>query len=147
MTFRSTDFKQKVQAGDVEIIDLNPRFVGADVLQSINFAYGIEIQDLLLDLALGDIPKVVNSFKGYSCLQYILPPFCGKFLSLTFPTAPEIKFSTNLIPIGSEIKSKTEQRDVIGCFLTFMPTFEKAIKRSQELRDLVLINGSQKGVY
>ena len=134
-------------AGEVEIIDLNPRFVGADVLQSINFAYNIEIQELLLDLALGIIPKKINSCKNFACLQYILPPFYGKFLSLNFPTASEIKFSTSLIPINSEIRSKSEQTDVIGCFLTVMPTFEEAIKRSKELREQVLINDCQKGVY
>ncbi|MBW4573096.1 MAG: ATP-grasp domain-containing protein [Tolypothrix carrinoi HA7290-LM1] len=135
------------EAGEIEIIDLNPRFVGADVLQSINFAYDIEIQELLLDIALGNIPKVVNNCNNYSCLQYILPPSCNKLLSLTFPTVPEIKFSTNLIPIGSDIKSTTEQTDVIGCFLTVMPTFKEAINCSQELRKQVLINDSLKGVY
>lgn len=135
------------ETGEIEIIDLNPRFVGADVLQSINFAYDIEIQELLLDIALGNISKVVNNCKHYSCLQYILPPSCSKLLSLTFPTVPEIKFSTNLIPIGSVIKSTTEQTDVIGCFLTVMPTFQEAIKCSQELRKKVLINDCLKGVY
>ncbi len=135
------------EVGNIEIIDLNPRFVGADVLQSINFAYGIEIQELLLALALGDIPKLVKNCRNYSCLQYILPPSTDKLLSLEFPVGSEIKFCTNLIPIGTEIKSTTEELDVIGCFLTVMPTFEQAIKRSQERREEVLINGSLKGIY
>ena len=60
--------------GEVEIIDFNARFIGTDVLQSINHAYGIRIEETLLDWTLGRKPEFMPKKSDFSCLQYVLPP-------------------------------------------------------------------------
>ncbi len=135
------------QNGEVEIIDLNPRFVGADVLQSINFAYGLRIEEMLLDFALGvgGVPHLKQ--EAFSCLQYFLPPVMDRFESVDFPSAPEVKFHTTFMAPGAKIVSTKRQFDYLGCYLTVMPSFQSALDRSRELRTEVRINGDAEGIY
>ena len=135
------------KSGEVEIIDLNPRFVGADVLQSINHAYDTKIQEALLDFALGQPLKLPTKARQFSCLQYFLPPEVPVFEGVSFPKTPEIKFQLVLRAPGTVLKHQNRQIDYLGCYLTVMPTFESAIARSKELRSEVLINGTNPGVY
>jgi biotin carboxylase len=133
--------------GEIEIIDFNPRFVGADVLQSVNHAYGISIEDALLDWAIGQDFRVQKKDEKFSCLQYVLPPNVSKFESIEFPERPEIKFSTSFMEPGSTINSSNRQLDYLGCYLTVMPTFQEAILKSRALRRHVKINRSLEGAY
>lgn len=133
--------------GEIEIIDLNPRFVGADVLQSINFAYNIKIEEALLDYATGKQIVFDLNQPRYSCLQYVLPPEVSAFESIDFPREPEVKFHTSFLKPGMEIRSKDKQLDYLGCYLTVMPEFSTALKRSRELRSAVRVNHKYKGVY
>lgn len=135
------------RSGEVEIIDLNPRFVGADVLQSINFAYGIHIEEALLDFALGVKSTVRPSPKVFSCLQYFLSPVIDTLESVAFPSASEVKFHTTFIAPRTKIISTGRQLDYLGCYLTVMPSFQAAIDRSRELRTGVCVNGKAEGVY
>jgi biotin carboxylase len=134
-------------SGDMEIIDFNPRFVGADVLQSINNAYGIRIERALLDYAVGRRPSC--SFKpiAFSCLQYFLPPQPLTIESIDFPDAPEVKFHTSFVQPGTKITEVGRQIDYLGCYLTVMPTFEEALARSHDLRTRVLINNKIPPAY
>jgi biotin carboxylase len=133
--------------GEVEIIDLNPRFVGADVLQSINYAYGIKAQEILLDYALGENPVIDFSENRYSCLQYFFPPEVASLQSVDFPEGTEIKFHSQFIANGSKLSTVNRQIDYLGCYLTVMPSFSEALNRSRELRSQVKINGDQNGVF
>lgn len=133
--------------GRIEIIDLNPRFVGADVLQSINFALDTQVQSLLLDWALGKPVSAPLQIAGYSCLQYFLAPQPLKLDSIALPEAPEVRFSNRLAEPGSELKSKGRQMDHLGCYLTFDKSFSEAIARSKQLRSGVVVNGKWGGSY
>lgn len=133
--------------GEVEIIDLNPRFVGVDVLQSINFAYGIRFQSALCDWALGVEPTIRPKGNEFSCLQYILPPRQLIFESLDFPEAPEVKFHTTLARPGAVVYDLARQVDYMGCYLTVQPSYAGALERSRELRDGILINRSLRATY
>ncbi len=135
------------KTGDVEIIDFNPRFVGADVLQSINNSYGIRIEELLLDWACGKEVVISSNKQQYACLQYVLSPEPLKFDSISLPTVPEVKFKTTFVKPGAELSSIDRQLDYVGCYLTVMPTFESAVHRSKELRSDAKINGYLEGAY
>lgn len=134
-------------AGEVEIIDLNLRFVGADVLQSINHAFGMSVEELLLDFAIGKETAFKVNPVGYSCLQYVLPPDVSTFETISFPSAPEVKFTTSFLKAGTPLKSHDRQLDYLGCFLTVMPTFDQALARSRELRSQVRVNKTFEGSY
>ncbi len=133
--------------GEIEIIDLNPRFVGADVLQSINHAYGIAAEDMLLEFALGQDTTFAPKATQYSCLQYVLPPNVANFTSIRFPQSCEVPFKTSFLKPGTPLNSHDRQLDYLGCYLTVMPTFEEALKRSRELRADVRVNESHEGSY
>jgi hypothetical protein len=131
----------------MEIIDFNPRFIGADVLQSINFAYGIAIEETLLDWTIGRSPTIKRNEAAFSCIQYILPPQPLRFESVEFPKASEVKFHTSFIKPGTDLLSTDRQIDYIGCYLTVMSSFDSAILRSKELRESIKINDTLEGAY
>lgn len=125
---------------EIEIIDFNPRFIGADVLQSINFAYGIRIESALLDWALGREPVIEPTQSFFSCIQYLLPPGPFVFESIQFPNTPEVKFQTTFVRPGAAVSGSERQIDYLGCYLTVLPDFTAALNRSRELREQVFIN-------
>jgi ATP-grasp domain len=129
--------------GRIELIDFNPRIVGADVLWSINFSLGIELQKCLLAWATGGNVSIDAEIKGYSCLQYVLPPEPMIFRDLSLPDHPEIRYRKTFLATGTAVESIERQTDYLGCYLTFMPSFDAAINRSFELRDEVWINVSR----
>jgi len=134
--------------GRVELIDFNPRFVGADVIQSINHAYAIGIETELLKFAIGKQPEFVKSATNYSCLQYILcPKEVDRFDSLSIPDFDGLEFKTTFLEPGTIIKSKDRQVDYIGCYLTVKPTFRNASNTSQEQRKFVRVNDEFMGVF
>jgi biotin carboxylase len=134
--------------GEIEIIDFNPRFVGADVLQSVNFAYGTKIEEALLDFAIGQTPIINSPQKSlYSCLQYVLPPKIATFESIEFPKDPDVKFSTTFTKPGQKIDSGERQLDYLGCYLTVGQSFEAAIKKSSSLKSQVKVNKNFEGTY
>jgi biotin carboxylase len=135
------------EQGEIEIIDFNPRFIGADVLQSINFAYGIKIEEVLLDWTIGQPIKIELKQTAFSCIQYVLPARPLKFQSMEFSAAPEVKFSTSFLKPGQEASNLNRQIDYLGCYLTVMPSFEAATRRSRELRSSVRVNGNIVGAY
>lgn len=134
-------------SGEIEVIDFNPRFVGADVLQSINFAYNTKTEKYLLDNCMGRPFTPPNKIIGYSCLQYILAPKADKFQDIQLPNKNEVKFTATFMKYGTPLLGKDAQVDYLGCYLTVMPTFESALKRSKELRSYVKINNNLKGVF
>lgn len=135
-------------SGRLELIDFNPRFVGADVLQSINHAYDLEIESALLS-NISNSPVIFSTPKNpsYSCLQYILAPNISHFESLSFPIANDIKFHTTFKTRGEKIIRRDAQLDYLGCYLTVSSTFFDAISRSKTHRERVLINNSLQGEY
>lgn len=134
--------------GRIEIIDLNPRFVGAEVLQSINCAYGISVQETLLDYALGKpIPRVPTQQNRYSCLQYFLSPPLDSLKEVRLPDSREVNFSTSFIKPGTRNLGGNRQLDYLGCYLTVMPTFQQALDQSLKLREQILVNGTYEGVF
>lgn len=134
--------------GEIEIIDLNPRFVGADVLQSINHAYQTKFEETLLDFAIGKKVSIERpASTRFSCLQYVLPPKIDEFRSVSFSTDPDVKFHTSFLKPGTRISSTDRQIDYLGCYLTVMPTFSAAIEKSRALRTSVRVNGEFEGAF
>ena len=131
----------------VEIIDFNPRFVGADVLQSINNAYGLKIEEALLDFATGHPVTLKKQANEFSCLQYVLPPTISEFEKIDFPRDPEVKFTTQYHDPGDKITSHDKQIDYLGCYLTVKSSFKEAIEKSRALRSQIKINQNLEGVY
>ncbi len=134
-------------SGHMEIIDFNARFIGADVMQSINFALGIKIQEALLDFAVGKAPKLVYEQKKFACLQYALPPQALEVKTLEFPKGDDVVFHTAYIEAGQKVESTERQIDYLGCYLTLGDSFEDALARSHAHREGLILNGKLKGSF
>lgn len=133
--------------GKIEIIDFNPRFVGADVLQSINLAYSINIEEALLAYALGQEIYLAAVRKQFSCLQYFLTPEITNLKSVTFPLDSRIQFTNIFKKIGDRVSLGDRQIDYLGCYLTVGLEFGETIAKSFELRSQLRINNDQKGIF
>lgn len=79
--------------------------------------------------------------------QARLPPRVPVLETVAFPEAPEVRFRTSYIQPGTPISSNDRQIDYLGCYLTVMPQFDAALRRSRELRAAIRVNGSEPGVF
>lgn len=135
--------------GQIEIIDFNPRIVGAHVLHSINHAYNIKLESILLDLAIGRRVVLDRKSEKYGCLQYFLPPKGVSHVnSLALPEDSAVPFKCALVDVGNDIRMDEErQTDVIGCYLTVTDSYDFSLEKSHALREQVLINNSLPGRF
>lgn len=133
--------------GRMEIIDFNARFIGADVMQSINFALGIKVQEALVDFAVGKPSQLSFTQKHFACLQYALPPQALTIEAIEFPKAEDVVFHTAYIQPGQKVESTERQIDYLGCYLTLGSSFEDALSRSRAHREAFIVNGKLKGSF
>lgn len=133
--------------GRLEVIDFNPRYVGADVLQSMKFAFDHDMAQELANYAIGLKPRSDFSVKRFSCLQYFLPPPGVETIeSIQTPQNSHVPFASVFKSPGTRILSGQNQMDVIGVYLTTGASFEEALEKSKKLRSDVWVNG-QAGVF
>jgi biotin carboxylase len=134
--------------GDVEVIDFNPRFVGADVLQSINKAYGIRIESSLLGYAVNQFRPPIIQESGFCCLQYgLAPQGPDRIDEVCLPVADGVVFSSSFVAPGTVLQRRDRQIDYIGCYLVKADTFEGASRQSRDLRSHFKVNGKYEADY
>jgi biotin carboxylase len=133
--------------GEIEIIDLNPRFVGADVFRSINFAYDTCIEEKLLLWSMGLRPTLRLHPKRTCCLQYLMLPEGVEFRHIDFPIHPNLVFKASFLKPGYRASGVYRYIDYAGCYLVVGKKREEAEATSFSLRSEILINGKTKGVY
>jgi len=128
--------------GEVELIDLNPRFAGADVLLSVNQAYDIEVERLIVESALGRCPpREPLEVKRYCSTQsFFLPPEIDVFEDIEFPDDERITYKACRIQKGSPVKRGRTEADVAGSYMVVGATLEEAVEHSRRLRDQVRVN-------
>lgn len=133
--------------GEVELVELNIRFVGADVMLAINAALGTTIEDELLRVTLGEQPRVggVNAGNGFSVLQQVMPPpGLAEFHTIEFP--PEhVVFSKVTAAIGAKLASTRFQMDQIASFIVRGDTYAEAMERARYVRANTVVNGERLG--
>ncbi|MBQ4878192.1 ATP-grasp domain-containing protein [Pseudoalteromonas luteoviolacea] len=132
--------------GVVELIELNLRFAGADVLTSVNIAFDIELEQVLLDLAMGREPTL-NGTPQNMCFvsaQYLLAPDgLDTFESITFPK--ESVFSRTIFPIGKKIPPGASQSSWLGGFILADDDYKSLMEKANHMRSEVEVNGKRLG--
>jgi hypothetical protein len=128
--------------GNIEIIEVNPRFIGSDMLMVINQALDTPIEDVLVDLGLGhDIGSVPRPKKAAS-LQLMLPPkSLQRFEGITFEQDDDICFLRIMKNKGDVIGSSTRQIDQMVAFIVEGNDHDDAIYRGLKHRRTLKING------
>jgi hypothetical protein len=104
--------------GSIEIIEVNPRFAGVDILEIINSSYDINIQDALFAFSTGQQLNLdfISSKKNYSLVVYVmLQENQDVFNSLTYPE--NIANFTKLIKEeGYKPKEQLEMHQYLAAF-------------------------------
>lgn len=126
--------------GEVELIELNLRFAGADVLEICCRAYETNIAESLVRLGCGQDPCLPKSSANrFATLQYILAPSTIKrFDSIEFPD--EVDFYREQKPLGSDLVSTDYQIDHVGCFIMAGDDYHSLMHAADKVRHDIKIN-------
>jgi len=127
--------------GDIELVEMNLRFIGGDAIASMNAAYGARMEDDLVTLAVGERPPSRQPH-CFASAQYLLAPSgLERIDSFELPSA-ELPFIKIAKPPGTVLASTDRQIDWIGAYVTCGSTFEEAVQRSIDVRQRTMINGA-----
>lgn len=133
--------------GRVELVEMNLRFAGADVLLTINQALGLKMEDQLLDMSLG-YPLIANydaSDKAYSTVQYVMaPPGLDSIESIEFPDY-ELDFQRIFQPVGQKVNYKKNQGGFLAGFIVSDKNFDTLVDKATEIRKKIKVNGLELG--
>lgn len=133
--------------GEIELVELNLRFVGADVLLLMNEALGVDVADALVALAVGERPALAaaDAPRQYACLQYLLAPSGLRRLeSIEYPPGG-VLVHRQMKPLGAELRSTDFQIDQIAGFIVSDATYAAALERAMDVRRAVRVNGRPLG--
>jgi hypothetical protein len=132
--------------GPIELVELNLRFVGADVLKLIDLACGIEFADDLVRLAVGQAPSLPvkpTRFAHFSSL--LAPPGVTRLESFELPDDVELPLVKMIRPVGSELASTDRQLDWIAAFVVTGRTHQEMLDTAVDVRRRTLVNGEPLG--
>lgn len=127
--------------GNLELVEMNIRFAGYDMLSVVSYALQKDFSETLLALALGQLPDC-NSFKPVvaSGIAMVMPPSDLKiFESLDFPQ--DVVFTRLMKPLGEEIKSHDSQLDYVGSGVLLADNSEQLIEKLCAIRSNTTVNG------
>ena len=133
--------------GDIELVELNARFAGGDILVMIDRAFDIRIEDDLVTLATGEgtlttIPdKPVRYVSGQ---DFLAPAGLATFDSIDIP-GDDVFFKKVVVKPGTAMKSTDFQSDHVAAFAVAADTYAGALKRADEIRAATTINGNRLG--
>jgi biotin carboxylase len=133
--------------GEIELVELNLRFAGGDILILINHAYGITFEDTLVSLSIGEGPLEVLPKKPqrYVSGQDFLPPLgLELFESIDIP-GDDVFFKKVVVKPGTALKSTKFQSDHVAAFAVAAATYVGALARANEVREATMINGKRAG--
>jgi biotin carboxylase len=129
--------------GGIELIELNARFVGADVLICMNVAFDAQVEDHLFALSCGrNVERsVFEQPRRFAQLQYLLPPLhLDRFESIEFGEGT--LFQRTMKKPGDEIRSKLNQVDWIAGLVVAGQTRAESEIALRQAVEAVRINGS-----
>lgn len=132
--------------GDIELVELNARFAGGDILILIDHALGIRVEDELVRLATGAAPAALPA-EGvrYACGQdFLAPAHVRQFDSIDIP-GDDVVFQKILVKPGAALASTGFQSDHVAAFVVAADTYPGALARASEIRRATAINGAPLG--
>lgn len=134
------------QEGNIELVELNPRFIGADMLLVVNAALQSRFEDKLLELGLGRKPELscLDNHR-FAALQYVLPSKdLASFNSIYFPPE-EVVFSRVSQPIGKPVVAQANQFGYLGGFIATGNNYDSLTRQVAETRSRIKVNGELLG--
>ena len=124
--------------GGAELVEVNLRFPGADILLMMNACFDTKVENIILDFACGhkvDLSPVAK-VSAYGALRYILP-YVGMQTVGEFEFGDEVLFSRVKFPTGTEIPQKrTQGRHVAGIIVTGKDTADVEENMTRAIRQI-----------
>ncbi|EAR09353.1 ATP-grasp domain-containing protein [Reinekea blandensis] len=129
--------------GEIELVELNIRFIGLDALTMVNKACDVNFEDQLVALAVGEQPSMaaLAEPKQFISMQYVLAPPNTKTLASFEVPGANLVYQRQMKPDGSELKTTDNQMDHIGCFMVRGDSYEDALANAERTRQQVKCNG------
>ena len=131
--------------GDIELVELNVRFGGGDILFVVNHALDLRFEEDLVTLAVGEGPLTALSSRPvrYVSGQDLLAPArVRRFDSIEIP-GDDVFFKKVLVKPGTELKSTNFQTDQVAAYAVAADTYLEALARGSAVRAAVTINGER----
>jgi biotin carboxylase len=133
--------------GDIELVELNMRFAGGDILILIDRALDTRFEDDLVALAVGQAPQTsaLPAPRCYASGQDLLAPATTTQIDAIEIPGDDVFFQKILVKPGAALKSTNFQNDHVAAFVVSAATYAGAIARSNEVRAQATINGHRLG--
>lgn len=136
--------------GEFEIIDLNPRFAGANLLWVFNIAWGTKVENVLIDWALGEFNPQVLPTKPQKVarLQYFLGPEGGTSLdSLSVSNEEHFDWFIQFQENGKLLPEIPSEADWLGGYIVSAENEKSVTEYSLKMRKSILVNNEHECVY
>lgn len=132
--------------GDIELVELNLRFAGGDILILVDRSFDIRIEEDLVSLAIGSGPLTTVPDKPtcyVSGQDFLAPVGLATFDAIDIP-GDDVFFKKVVVKSGA-LKSTNFQSDHVAAFAVAADTYAGALARANEVRAAATINGSRLG--
>jgi biotin carboxylase len=132
---------------DIELVELNLRFAGGDILLQVDLALELPIEDDLLALALGEAPQTaaLPAPRRYVTGQDVLAPaHVGTFTAIEIP-GHDVAVRKVIARPGTQLKSTEFQTDYVASFVVAGDSYPGVLARAAAVRAAITINGSRLG--
>lgn len=142
-----TEMIVPLPAGDIELVEVNLRFAGGDILVLVDRAFDIRFEDDLVSLAVGDGPltEIPARPVRYACeVDVLVPAHVRRFESLEIP-GDDVFFKKVYVKPGTTLKSTNFQSDQIAEFAFTADSYAGALARANVLRADLVVNGARIG--
>jgi hypothetical protein len=132
--------------GDIELVELNTRFAGGDILILIDHAFGIRFEDELVRLATGEAPAAIPAAPAryVSGQDFLAPAHVRQFDSIDIP-GDDVVFQKLVVKPGTSLASTDFQSDHVAAFVVAADSYAGALARAGEIRAATAINGALLG--
>ena len=130
---------------DIELVEINLRFAGADLLYIASLAFKHNLAAKLVALITGEDPKM-HELKpvGMATMQYILAPNnTPQFNSIEFPK--DVTLFKAFKKPGTMLGASRNQIDHIGGFVLEADSSENLIQSTKNVRQLIRVNDAPLG--
>lgn len=133
--------------GSCEIIDLNPRFIGAHCLWAFNAARTVPVEHVLADWAIGKAGQIPQATGG-ACLQYFLcPQGGGRLESLELPSDATVTWAARFKEVGTELAPNPVEGGWLGGYVVRATDELTAHEKAKVLRRSVIVNGKSNATF
>jgi len=132
--------------GSVELVELNVRFGGSDILLLMELTLPTPADGLLVDLACGVEPRQQEgSSTGYASMQQLLAPAGTRVLESVELDQECVIEGRPLKELGKELLSTNYQSDHVATYIVRGRTYQEALERAGRVRLEARVNGSVLG--